>query len=61
MTWIHSSHGSAVELTGLGDGFAMRNSGQPDGAVLCFTAAEITAFILGVKDGEFDDLIDPAS
>ncbi|GAA0976394.1 DUF397 domain-containing protein [Acrocarpospora macrocephala] len=57
MTWIRSSHGPAVELAALGDGFAMRNSGQPDGAVLCFTTAEIIAFLRGVKDGEFDDLI----
>ncbi|GIH27349.1 hypothetical protein Aph01nite_56590 [Acrocarpospora phusangensis] len=59
MTWISASGGSAVELAALGDGFAMRNAGEPDGAVLCFTAAEINAFLLGVKDGEFDDLVAP--
>jgi hypothetical protein len=35
----------------------MRNSRRPDGAVLRFTAAEMTAFAAGVKGGEFDFLI----
>jgi len=32
----------------------MRNSGDPDGPKLYFTEAEWDAFVLGVKDGEFD-------
>jgi hypothetical protein len=36
----------------------MRDSKNPDGPVLYFTEAEWEAFIGGVKDGEFDDLLD---
>jgi hypothetical protein len=49
--------GNCVELAELPDGgVAMRNSRQPAGAVLVYTRAEIAAFILGVRAGEFDDL-----
>ena len=34
--------------------YLMRDSRNPDGPVLAFTPAEWEAFILGVKDGEFD-------
>jgi uncharacterized protein DUF397 len=36
----------------------MRDSKHPEGPVLYFTEAEWEAFIEGVKDGEFDDLLD---
>ena len=36
---------------------ALRNAEHPGGPVLVYTYAEIEAFIAGVKDGEFDDLI----
>jgi len=35
-------------------GMAVRDSKDPDGPILCFTAAEWEAFVVGVKDGEFD-------
>jgi uncharacterized protein DUF397 len=34
--------------------YLMRDASKPDGPVLAFTEAEWEAFILGVKDGEFD-------
>jgi hypothetical protein len=34
--------------------YLMRDSKNPDGPVLAFTPAEWEAFVLGVKDGEFD-------
>lgn len=34
-----------------------RDSENPDGPVLAFTAPELRAFFGGVKDGEFDDLL----
>jgi len=34
----------------------MRNSRHPSGPALVYTRAEISAFLAGVKDGEFDDL-----
>lgn len=34
----------------------MRGAGEPDGPGLYYTADEWQAFILGVKEGEFDDM-----
>jgi hypothetical protein len=51
--------GDCVELAKLPDGeIAMRNSRHPNGPALIYTRAELAAFVHGVKDGEFDDLID---
>lgn len=51
--------GNCVELAQLpgGSGIALRNSRYPDGPALIYTRAEIEAFILGARDGDFDDLI----
>ena len=49
------SQGVCVEVAGLsGGGRAVRDSKDPRGAVLMFTAAEWTAFVGGVRDGGFD-------
>ena len=46
-----------MELAELDDGgIAVRNSRHPAGPTLIYTRAEISAFILGVQGGEFDDL-----
>ncbi|WP_049573751.1 DUF397 domain-containing protein [Nonomuraea sp. SBT364] len=51
-------NGNCVEVASLPTGeVAMRNSRFPDGPALVYTQAEITAFVLGAKDGEFDDLL----
>jgi len=60
--WRKSRHSSAqgncVEVAALPDGgIAMRNSRYPEGPALVYTRAEIDAFLRGVKDGEFDDLL----
>jgi hypothetical protein len=34
--------------------YLMRDASKPDSPVLAFTPAEWDAFVLGVKDGEFD-------
>jgi hypothetical protein len=53
-----SAQGNCVELARLvGDGVAIRNSRHPEGPALVFTDAELDAFLGGVKDGEFDDLL----
>jgi hypothetical protein len=51
--------GNCVELARLpgGTGIALRNSRHPDGPALIYTRAEIEAFILGARDGDFDNLI----
>jgi hypothetical protein len=53
--------GNCVEVAELPDGagVAVRNSRDPEGPTLIYTPAEITAFILGAKDGDFDHLIGP--
>jgi hypothetical protein len=51
--------GNCVELAELpgGAGIAVRNSRDPNGPALIYTVDEITAFILGVRDGDFDNLV----
>ena len=49
--------GQCVEVAALPDGrIAVRDSKCPDGAMLCFTRAELAAWINGVKNDEFADL-----
>lgn len=62
VTWRKSrrsnSTGNCVELAALPSGdFAVRNSRDPHGPALVYTYAEIEALVLGVKDGDFDDLL----
>jgi Domain of unknown function (DUF397) len=53
-----SAQGNCVELASLpGAGVAVRNSRDPEGPALVFTDAELEAFLGGVKDGDFDDLL----
>ena len=51
---ITSDTSAAPHKTGEGKLYVMRNAGDPDGPQLYFTEAEWDAFVLGVKDGEFD-------
>jgi hypothetical protein len=53
-----SASGECVEIARLSAGqVAVRNSRHPMGAVLIYTHAEMSAFVRGVKDGDFDDLL----
>jgi len=57
-SWHSNPNGECVELAALPTGeIAMRNSRYPTGPVLLYTQAEITAFLAGAKDGEFDNLL----
>lgn len=63
VVWKKSRHsapgGNCVEVAALPDGgFAFRNSRHPQGPALIYTRAELTAFLAGVKDGEFDAMVD---
>jgi Domain of unknown function (DUF397) len=50
--------GSCVEVAVLPDQqIAVRNSRDKSGPALVYTPAEIAAFLQGVKDGEFDNLV----
>ncbi|MEV7886962.1 DUF397 domain-containing protein [Streptomyces sp. NPDC002817] len=60
--WTKSRHsnaeGNCVEVAPLTEGgVAIRNSRDPHGPALVYTSAEVAAFLAGVKDGEFDDLM----
>jgi Domain of unknown function (DUF397) len=62
VSWHKSDHsnpnGSCLEVAELpGGAVAIRNSRHCDGPALIYTPAEITAFIRGVKDGQFDYLV----
>jgi hypothetical protein len=60
VTWRKSTRsgqiGNCVEAAALISGdIAIRNSRHPNGPALIFTRDEMTAFLAGAKDGEFDD------
>ncbi len=57
--WVKSSlsfsNGNCVEVASLPDsGIGVRNSRDPEGAVLRFTSDEWHAFLGGARNGEFD-------
>lgn len=53
-----NSQGTCVEFAKLpGGDIAVRNSRFPDSPALIYTTAEVEAMLLGVKDGEFDHLV----
>lgn len=59
LAWRRSSRsngagGMCVEVAPLGGGVAVRDSKNPTGAVLAFSAAEWDAFLAGARAGEFD-------
>ena len=57
--WVKSSlsfsNSNCVEVAGLPDGeVGVRHSKNPEGMVLRFTPGEWSAFLGGVRNGEFD-------
>jgi hypothetical protein len=64
--WLKSQqsnpNGACVELAALPTGeIARRNTRVPIGPVLLYTQAEITAFLAGAKEGEFDHILAEAN
>lgn len=50
-----ASNGACVEVAHTADGrICVRDSKDPSGPVLAFTMVEWAAFVVGVKNGEFD-------
>ena len=49
-----NSGGSCMEVAMLGDTIITRDSKDPQGTVQAYTRSEWSAFIDGVKQGEFD-------
>lgn len=61
LTWRKSTasqeNGNCVEMAALPTGeVAVRDSKNPQGAVLTFTRAEVDAWLDGARRGEFDNL-----
>jgi Domain of unknown function (DUF397) len=60
--WIKSNRsgpaGHCVETAQVDGGVALRHSKNPDHGAFLFTRQEMTAFIQGAKDGDFDHFID---
>lgn len=51
-----SGNGQCVEVAFFNAAVAMRDSKNPTGPALVFTAGEFAAFVHGVRDGEFNQL-----
>ena len=60
-TWRKSTRsqqsGQCVELAKVDGVIGVRDSNDPNGAILVFTVEEIAAFLDGAIKGEFDDLL----
>jgi hypothetical protein len=50
------ANGACVEVAPMHGMVALRDSKNPDGAVLVYTPAEWRAFLHGARNGEFDDM-----
>jgi hypothetical protein len=48
------THSDCVEVAFVGGQVALRDSKRPDAAVLVFSPGVWTAFVAGVRGGEFD-------
>jgi hypothetical protein len=61
LSWIKaqfSNHnGACVEIASVPDKIAIRDSKDPGGPVLVYTATEFRAFLDGARKGEFDSLL----
>jgi hypothetical protein len=53
-SFCDNSSGNCVEVRSVGGAFAIRDTKDPEGAVLVFGATEWAAFTNGIRAGEFD-------
>lgn len=56
-TAVACGGGECVEVAPTGAGVAIRDSKDPDGAILRYSPVEWNAFLVGAKNGDFDGLV----
>lgn len=54
-----TANGQCVEIASTVGNIAMRDSKDPEGPILIYTAAEFSAFLEGARNGGFDHLVHP--
>lgn len=61
LIWVKAqysgSNGQCVEIASAADKIAIRDSKDPGGPILVYTAGEFNAFLHGAKNGEFDRFV----
>lgn len=60
LTWrtaLSCNGGNCVRVAASGQAVFIGDSKRPDGPILSYTEDEWREFLLGVKNGDFDDLI----
>jgi predicted secreted Zn-dependent protease len=61
LTWrtaLSCNGGTCVKVAVIGQMILIGDSKAPNGPVLSYTSAEWREFVLGVKNGDFDDLVE---
>ncbi len=53
-----SGGGDCIEVAFVDGSVAFRHSRRPDQEVILYSVSEWRAFLAGVKEGEFDDLVE---
>jgi Domain of unknown function (DUF397) len=61
LAWLKAqsstANGQCVEIAAAAGNIAIRDSKDPDGPVLVYSASEFRAFLDGARNGEFDTLL----
>jgi predicted secreted Zn-dependent protease len=57
-TALNCNGGTCVRVAAAGQMIIVGDSKSPDGPILRYTSAEWREFVSGVKNGDFDDLIE---
>lgn len=61
LTWrtaLSCNGGTCVKVAAAGQMIVVGDSKTPNGPILSYTSAEWREFVSGVKNGDFDDLIE---
>ena len=57
-TALSCNGGTCIKVAAIGQMILVGDSKSPDGPILTYTPAEWRDFVSGVKNGDFDDLIE---